>query len=68
MSGALLMTKMQPDDGQDGRAHRTRPAPLSASVRRHLGLNLRSLYADSLVEPVGERIESLLTKLGRRKG
>ena len=67
MSGAPLMTKMQPDDGQDGRMHRARPAALSASVRRHLGLNLRSLYAGSLVEPVSERIESLLTKLGREK-
>lgn len=62
------MTKVQPDDGQDGRAYRARPAALSASVRRHIGLNLRSLYAATLVEPVGERIESLLTKLGRSKG
>ncbi|GJE16706.1 hypothetical protein [Methylobacterium marchantiae] len=58
------MTKMQPDNG------RTRPASpvsLSANVRRHLGMNLRNLYAGSLVEPVSERIESLLTKLGRTK-
>ncbi|KQP16786.1 hypothetical protein [Methylobacterium sp. Leaf93] len=62
------MTKMQPDDGQDGRAPRARPVALSASVRRHLGLNLRTHYAASLVEPVSERIETLLTKLGRTKG
>lgn len=67
MSGAPLMTKMQPDDGQDGRTPRIRPASLTASVRRHLGLNLRAHYADSLIEPVGERIESLISKLGRRK-
>lgn len=62
------MTKMQPNDGRDGRTTRVRPASLSASVRRHIGLNLRAHYADSLIEPVGERIETLLSKLGHRKG
>lgn len=61
------MTKMQADDGRDGQARRANPAPLSASVRRHLGMSLRTLYAGSLVEPVSERIESLLTKLGRTR-
>ncbi|TFZ60627.1 hypothetical protein E4V01_02100 [Methylorubrum sp. Q1] len=37
--------------------------PLSPSVRRHLGKNLRSHYADSLTEPVGERLEALIGRL-----
>ena len=37
--------------------------PLSASVRRHLGKNLRSHYADSLTEQVGERLEALSGRL-----
>lgn len=37
--------------------------PLSPSVRRHLGKSLRSHYADSLTEPVGERLEALIGRL-----
>lgn len=37
--------------------------PLSPSVRRHLGKSLRSHYADSLTEPVGERLETLIGRL-----
>lgn len=62
------MTKTQSDDERNGQARRAAAIPLNAGIRRHLGLNLRSLYANSLVEPMGERIESLLTKLGRDKG
>ncbi|WP_232631044.1 hypothetical protein [Methylobacterium sp. Leaf118] len=39
--------------------------PLSQSVRRHLGKNLRSLYSGSLTEPVGERLEALIARLGK---
>ncbi len=42
--------------------------PLSQSVRRHLGKNLRSLYAGCLTEPVGERIEALIARLGKTRG
>jgi hypothetical protein len=42
--------------------------PLSASVRRHLGRNLRAFYDGAIGEPLGERIEALLGRLdkGRR--
>lgn len=40
---------------------------LSASVRRHLGQNLRTLYADSLSAPVSQRLEALLAQLDRPK-
>ncbi|WP_019906220.1 hypothetical protein [Methylobacterium sp. 77] len=59
------MTKVQPDDGRNGQMRPASAATLSPSVRRHLGMNLRNLYATSLVEPVSERIETLLAKLGR---
>lgn len=42
--------------------------PLSPSVRRHLGKSLRSHFADSLTEPVGERLESLIGRLDTPKG
>lgn len=42
------------------------PPPLSANVRRHLGRNLRSVYAPTLDEPVGERIEALLARLAKQ--
>ncbi|HEV2541718.1 MAG TPA: hypothetical protein VGU70_03020 [Methylobacterium sp.] len=48
-------------------AAETKPAsavpPLSPSVRRHLGKSLRSHYADSLTEPVSERLETLIGRL-----
>ncbi|MFD6318658.1 hypothetical protein E8E01_07070 [Methylorubrum populi] len=37
--------------------------PLSPTVRRHLGKSLRNHYADSLTEPVGERLEALIGRL-----
>lgn len=42
--------------------------PLSPSVRRHLGKSLRSHYADSLTEPVGERLETLIGRLDTTQG
>ncbi|GAB6841511.1 hypothetical protein HNR00_000743 [Methylorubrum rhodinum] len=42
--------------------------PLSQGVRRHLGRNLRSLYSGCLTEPVGERIEALIARLGKSRG
>lgn len=41
---------------------------LSPSVRRHLGKNLRSHFADCLTEPVGERLEALIASLGKPRG
>lgn len=40
---------------------------LSSNVRRHLGKSLRNYYADSLSEPVSERIETLLARLDAPK-
>lgn len=39
--------------------------PLSRSVRRHLGQNLRGHYADSLSAPVSERLEALIAQLDK---
>ena len=36
---------------------------LSSTVRRQLGKSLRSYYAESMNEPVSERIEALLARL-----
>ncbi|GJE62319.1 NepR family anti-sigma factor [Methylobacterium trifolii] len=41
--------------------------PLSPGVRRHLGQNLRTLYADSLSAPVSQRLEALIAQLDRPK-
>ncbi len=43
-------------------------APLSAKVRRHLGQNLRTLYADALTAPVSQRLEALIAQLDKPKG
>ncbi|WP_375465351.1 NepR family anti-sigma factor [uncultured Methylobacterium sp.] len=58
------MSKPQAD-----RPDEAKPAspPLNASVRRHLGRNLRTLYADSLSAPVSQRLESLIAQLDRPK-
>lgn len=59
---------MTPSDGataSDG--PRPGPPPLNAGIRRHLGLSLRSLYAEILSEPPSTRIEALLTRLGKPK-
>jgi hypothetical protein len=37
--------------------------PLSPSVRRHIGKSLRTHYAETLAEPVSERLEALLARL-----
>jgi hypothetical protein len=39
--------------------------PLSATVRRHLGQNLRAHYADSLTAPVNQRLEALIAQLDK---
>lgn len=56
-------------DGQTQReAEEKAAAPgLGPVVRRHLGRNLRGLYADTLSTPLGERIETLLERLDRPK-
>jgi hypothetical protein len=41
--------------------------PLSPSVRRHLGQNLRALYADTLAAPVNQRLENLIAQLTKTK-
>lgn len=46
---------------------RSGPPPLSPSVRRQLGSSLRNFYADTLSEPVSERLEALLARLDRPK-
>ena len=42
-----------------------RPPALAPHVRRHLGLSLRTFYPADPAEPVGERIEALLIRLGK---
>ena len=42
------------------------PPPRTANVRRHLGRNLRNVYATTLVEPVGERIEARLARRAKQ--
>lgn len=59
MAKTVTETKSTGDDGAP---------PLSQGVRRHLGKNLRSLYAGCLTEPVGERIEALIARLGKSRG
>jgi hypothetical protein len=39
--------------------------PLSRTVRRHLGQNLRGHYADSLCAPTSERLEALIAQLDK---
>jgi hypothetical protein len=39
--------------------------PLSRTVRRHLGQNLRGHYADSLSAPTSERLEALIAQLDK---
>jgi hypothetical protein len=61
------VAKIQIDPRAEGVADRVGVPPLSASVRRHLGKSLRSHYAATLAEPVSERLEALLAKLGVQK-
>lgn len=42
-------------------------APLSAGVRRHIGQNLRVLYADTLTAPPTQRLEALIAQLPEAK-
>lgn len=41
--------------------------PLSANIRRHLGQNLRTHYADALTAPVSGRLEALIAQLDKPK-
>lgn len=54
---------------QTERPNEAKPAspPLNAGVRRHLGQNLRTHYADSLSAPVSQRLEALIAQLDRPK-
>lgn len=58
------MPKTQPE-----RPSETVPGatPLSASVRRHLGQNLRTHYADALTAPASQRLEALIAQLDKPK-
>ncbi|MCJ2034144.1 hypothetical protein [Methylobacterium sp. J-068] len=61
------MSKSRSDCSHTTDAARPGPPPLNAGIRRHLGLSLRTFYADMLSEPPGARIEALLTRLGKMK-
>lgn len=56
----------KPQNSRPGETPAAQP-PLNAGVRRHLGQNLRALYADSLAAPVSERLEALIAQLDRPK-
>lgn len=43
------------------------PTPLTPGIRRHLGQNLRTLYADTLAAPPTQRLEALIAQLGKVK-
>ncbi|HEX8416795.1 MAG TPA: NepR family anti-sigma factor [Methylobacterium sp.] len=59
------MAKTQTDRADSAKSAAPGPAPLSPSIRRHLGRGLRVVYADALTEPVGQRIEDLLDRLDK---
>lgn len=61
------MAKSATEARIDPSALRAGPPPLSPSVRRQLGSSLRNFYADTLSEPVSERLEALLARLDRTK-
>lgn len=67
MAGVPSMPKTRSDCSPNAEAGHSRPPPLSAGIRRHLGLSLRTFYADVLSEPPGARIEALLARLGKAK-
>lgn len=57
------MSKSHTDRSTDSKTAAIATPSLSPSVRRHLGRNLRTHYADALTQPVNERIETLLGRL-----
>lgn len=59
------MSKTQTDRVNAAKSTAPAPAPLSPSIRRHIGRGLRVVYADALTEPVGQRIEDLLDRLDK---
>ncbi|GJE10327.1 MULTISPECIES: hypothetical protein [Methylobacterium] len=60
------MSKPNPERPADIRAD-TNAAPLTPGVRRHLGQNLRVLFADTLEAPPTQRLEALLAQLAKAK-
>ncbi|MCJ2141020.1 hypothetical protein [Methylobacterium sp. E-066] len=60
------MTKSYPERPSEETASST-VASLSPSVRRHLGQNLRAVYADTLAAPIDQRLEALVKQLGKSK-
>lgn len=60
------MTKTHPERPSEAEAAST-VAPLSPSVRRHLGQNLRAAYADTLAAPINQRLEALVQQLAKQK-
>jgi hypothetical protein len=60
------MSKPHPER-PSGAEPATGTPPLSADIRRHLGQNLRALYADTLSAPANPRIEALATQLAKQK-
>jgi hypothetical protein len=64
-AGVPSMPKTRSDCSPKAEATRSGPPPLSAGIRRHLGLSLRTFYAEILSEPPGARIEALLARLGK---
>jgi hypothetical protein len=67
MAGASSMSKTRSDGSSTADAARPGPPPLNAGIRRHLGISLRSLYAEILSEPPSSRIEAVLARLGTPK-
>ena len=60
------MTKTHPERPSEA-AQPATAASLSPSVRRHLGQNLRAVYADTLAAPIDRRLEALVEQLAKPK-
>lgn len=60
------MSKPKPERPDEASATMGVP-PLAAGVRRHLGQNLRTLYADTLAAPPTQRLEALIAQLDKAK-
>lgn len=60
------MSKPHPEPPQKSEPAPEAP-PLPAGIRRHLGQNLRSYYAETLAEPVSQRLEALLAQIAKAK-
>lgn len=60
------MSKPNPERPADTEMN-TSAAPMTPGIRRHLGQNLRVLYADTLAAPPTQRLEALLAQLAKAK-